>query len=190
MKERHSSVLCAQVGIQAYLLWEKAGKPEGADFTGDAWRTLEEQLASGMSLEQLEKALKDPSPQVLSPSLRTAHFVHGPSPCALIFCTSPLASDTERGLLPKGCMFVSQPSDLFWLEESWCCKPTSSSAEVYNPQSCKAKLLRALCLQCSRMKPRLSRRRLQGQKSPSRRHRRRSRRLRPSRSWARASACA
>ena len=53
-----------QVGIQAYLLWEKAGKPDGADFAGDARKTLEAQLASGMSVEQLEKALKAPSPQV------------------------------------------------------------------------------------------------------------------------------
>ena len=54
-----------QVGIQAYLMWEAAGKPDGADFAGDARRSLEAQLSSGMSVQQLEKSLKEPqAPQV------------------------------------------------------------------------------------------------------------------------------
>ncbi len=56
--------MACQVGIQAYLLWEKAGRPDGADFANDARKTLQQQLASGMSLQQLEKSLKEPSPQV------------------------------------------------------------------------------------------------------------------------------
>ena len=53
----------AQVNIQAYLLWEKAGRPEGADFAADARSTLQAQLASGRSLQELESALKAPEPQ-------------------------------------------------------------------------------------------------------------------------------
>lgn len=51
----------AQVGVQAYLMWEKAGKPEGADFSNDARRSLEQQLASGTSVQDLERLIKAPS---------------------------------------------------------------------------------------------------------------------------------
>lgn len=64
------------MGIQAYLLWEKAGRPDGADFSGDARNTLQQQLASGMSLEQLEKALKEPSPQVATLPKNPCACVH------------------------------------------------------------------------------------------------------------------
>ena len=57
-----------QVSIQAYLLWEKAGRPDGADFAADARATLAAQLAAGMSLQELERALKAPEPQVRMPS--------------------------------------------------------------------------------------------------------------------------
>ena len=64
--------LCAQVTIQAYLMWEKAGRPDGADFAGDARRTLEGQVTGGMSLQDLERALKAPEPQV-TPVLTALH---------------------------------------------------------------------------------------------------------------------
>ena len=52
-----------QVGLQAYLMWEQAGKPDGANFSDDARRQLEQQLQSGKSVQELERALKGPSDQ-------------------------------------------------------------------------------------------------------------------------------
>ena len=52
-----------QVGLQAYLMWEQAGKPDGANFSDDARRQLEQQLQSGKSVHDLERALKGPSQQ-------------------------------------------------------------------------------------------------------------------------------
>ena len=37
-----------QVGVQSYLLWEQAGRPNGADFSQDARRKLEKQLRAGL----------------------------------------------------------------------------------------------------------------------------------------------
>ena len=59
-------MVCWQVNIQAYLLWEKAGRPDGADFAQDARTTLEAQLRSGKSVQDLETALKAPEPKVLA----------------------------------------------------------------------------------------------------------------------------
>ena len=56
-----------QVGVQAYLLWEKAGKPEGADFSKDARKALQEQIERGASIMHLEKSLKAPSPREPEP---------------------------------------------------------------------------------------------------------------------------
>ena len=52
-----------QVGVQSYLLWEQAGKPDGADFSGDARRALEAQLQQGKTVEELERALRAPDAQ-------------------------------------------------------------------------------------------------------------------------------
>ena len=49
-----------QVGLQAYLLWEQAGKPDGANFSNDARSTLEKQLQQGKTIEDLERILKGP----------------------------------------------------------------------------------------------------------------------------------
>ena len=52
-----------QVGLQAYLLWEQAGKPDGANFSNDARSTLEKQLQQGKTVEDLERILKGPPGQ-------------------------------------------------------------------------------------------------------------------------------
>ena len=52
-----------QVGLQAYLLWEQAGKPDGANFSTDARSTLEKQLQQGKTVEDLERILKGPPGQ-------------------------------------------------------------------------------------------------------------------------------
>lgn len=49
-----------QVGLQAYLLWEQAGKPTGANFSNDARSILEKQLQQGKTVEDLERILKGP----------------------------------------------------------------------------------------------------------------------------------
>ena len=56
-----------QVGIQAYLLWEKAGQPQGADFSNDARAALQRQLELGATIEHLEKSLRAPSPKEPEP---------------------------------------------------------------------------------------------------------------------------
>ena len=56
------------MNTQAYLLWEKAGRPDGADFAQDARATLEAQLRSGKSVQDIEAALKAPEPKVTCPS--------------------------------------------------------------------------------------------------------------------------
>lgn len=56
-----------QVGVQAYILWEKAGKPDGADFSNDARGMLQDQLNKGATIEHLEKSLKAPSPKEPEP---------------------------------------------------------------------------------------------------------------------------
>jgi len=45
------------------LIEKQAGRPDGADFGPDARRMLETQLRGGMSIADLEKALKSPQPQ-------------------------------------------------------------------------------------------------------------------------------
>lgn len=45
------------IGVQAYVLWEHAGKPQGADFSGDAKRAIEEKLRNGQTLEQIAQQL-------------------------------------------------------------------------------------------------------------------------------------
>ena len=62
-----------QVNIQAYLLWEQAGRPDGADFAGDARATLKAQLRTGKSIQDLESALKVPEPKVFAPSSLSMH---------------------------------------------------------------------------------------------------------------------
>ena len=54
--------------MQAYLLWEQAGRPEGADFAGDARAALEAQACAGKSVEEIEAAMKAPEAQVLPAS--------------------------------------------------------------------------------------------------------------------------
>ena len=44
-------------------MWEKAGKPQGADFGPDARKALEDQLRRGETLESLERTLRGPTPQ-------------------------------------------------------------------------------------------------------------------------------
>ena len=62
-----ASAWVSQVGIQAYLMWEKAGQPDGADFSNDARKALQEQMEKGATIEHLEKSLKAPSPKEPEP---------------------------------------------------------------------------------------------------------------------------
>ena len=51
------------VGVQAYILWEQAGKPDGADFGVRARELLEGRLRAGESLQDVERSLREPQPQ-------------------------------------------------------------------------------------------------------------------------------
>lgn len=44
------------MAVQAYILWEKAGKPDGADFAGAARDEIHRQLKAGVKLEVRARA--------------------------------------------------------------------------------------------------------------------------------------
>ena len=49
------------VGIQAYILWERAGKPDGADFGDEARREIQRMVTeTGMSFPEIEEHLRNP----------------------------------------------------------------------------------------------------------------------------------
>jgi len=45
------------IGVQAYVLWERAGKPDGADFGVEARRVIEEAARGGLSYEDIAARL-------------------------------------------------------------------------------------------------------------------------------------
>ena len=47
------------VGLKAYLMWEAAGKPDGADFAVKAKEFLANEVVKGKSLEQLENEMRN-----------------------------------------------------------------------------------------------------------------------------------
>lgn len=49
------------VGLAAYLLWEEAGNPDGADFGVQAKALLQEALRSGVALGEVEGRMRDAS---------------------------------------------------------------------------------------------------------------------------------
>lgn len=49
------------------MLWEKAGQPNGADFSDAARKALQAQLDKGATIKHLEKSLKAPSPKEPEP---------------------------------------------------------------------------------------------------------------------------
>ncbi|KAL4422809.1 hypothetical protein ABPG75_009006 [Micractinium tetrahymenae] len=50
------------VGVQPYILWEQAGKPDGADFGDKARQLLEGRLRAGEPLADVERSLRGPQP--------------------------------------------------------------------------------------------------------------------------------
>lgn len=56
-EEIMSSIPDDLVGIQAYLLWESAGKPEGADLSLEARENLAAEILNGKSIEEIRMAL-------------------------------------------------------------------------------------------------------------------------------------
>lgn len=51
------------VNLKAYLMWEAAGKPDGADFGVKARDSLAAEVAQGKSLEKIEEEMRGPQPQ-------------------------------------------------------------------------------------------------------------------------------
>ena len=47
------------MSVQAYILWERAGKPDGADFSGDARRVIGEAVQGGLTYEQVWGEVRD-----------------------------------------------------------------------------------------------------------------------------------
>ncbi|KAF8067212.1 R1 [Scenedesmus sp. PABB004] len=48
------------VAVQAFVMWEQAGKPQGADFGSAARKKIEDKLRSGQTLDEIEWRLKHP----------------------------------------------------------------------------------------------------------------------------------
>uniref|UniRef100_A0A383VC26 Uncharacterized protein n=1 Tax=Tetradesmus obliquus TaxID=3088 RepID=A0A383VC26_TETOB len=48
------------VAVQAFVMWEQAGKPQGADFGAGARKEIEAKLRQGQTLEEIEWRLKNP----------------------------------------------------------------------------------------------------------------------------------
>ncbi|KAK2077624.1 hypothetical protein QBZ16_004470 [Prototheca wickerhamii] len=97
------------INTEAYLLWEAAGKPDGADFGPKARETLREQLRQGRTLADLEKALAAPSADKraggaeLGPSrggrrIDPLRLVNPPAPAPLL--TERRVSAAETPLAP------------------------------------------------------------------------------------------
>ena len=59
-------------------MWEQAGKPDGANFSDDARHQLEQQVQSGKSVQDIERALKGPSDQKAPEGHQLDHKVHTP----------------------------------------------------------------------------------------------------------------
>ncbi|RMZ55539.1 hypothetical protein APUTEX25_000122 [Auxenochlorella protothecoides] len=92
------------VGTQAYLLWEAAGKPDGADFGADARRVLREQLAAGRSVQELEHALGASPPEASQTASQT-----GAPPAS---APAPAQTSEESGLGASRGMRSVDPLDL------------------------------------------------------------------------------
>lgn len=104
-----------QVGVQAYLLWEKAGRPDGADFSNDARQALERQLAGGVSLQDLEQGLRSAAPAPPQEALPQVAPLHAPIPADL----SPLPVSLGSYTLFGGIAQHESKSALIALK-SWC----------------------------------------------------------------------
>ena len=50
------------VGLKAYLMWEAAGKPDGADFSEKARAALVDEIVQGKSMQELEAQIRAPQP--------------------------------------------------------------------------------------------------------------------------------
>ncbi len=46
------------LAVMAYVLWERAGKPQGADFSNDARREIESRVGNGLTYEDIAAQLK------------------------------------------------------------------------------------------------------------------------------------
>jgi alpha-glucan, water dikinase len=49
------------VATQAYVIWERSGKPEGSDFSAQARAELAARVAAGETLQQIENAFNAPA---------------------------------------------------------------------------------------------------------------------------------
>ena len=92
----------AQVGVQAYLLWEQAGKPDGADFADRAKQLLEGRLRAGESVADVERSLRSaqapPQAQQKEPQKQQKQQKQqqAPPPPAAEQALAPEGSRTEK----------------------------------------------------------------------------------------------
>lgn len=68
-----------QLNLQAYLLWEQAGKPEGAEFGNAAREYIQDYVKNGGTLEELETKLSAPLPPSPPPPVQAANVYIGDS---------------------------------------------------------------------------------------------------------------
>lgn len=87
------------INVKAYLLWEDNGRPPGADFGPQARQMLEQELANGASLAQIEAKLKaPPPPRSKTPAARAPAAPAAPPPAP---AAPPPPAKTEIGA-PSG----------------------------------------------------------------------------------------
>lgn len=69
------------VAVQAYVMWEEAGRPQGADYGAPARNLIEDKLRSGMTLAAIEEELQAPKgPQPKREETRKAQPAAGAVP--------------------------------------------------------------------------------------------------------------
>lgn len=59
------------ISLQAYVLWERNHKPHGADFGPQARSMIEDQLREGLTLQEIESRLRNPSKAAGAPPAAT-----------------------------------------------------------------------------------------------------------------------
>eukprot|EP00887_Chlorella_sp_A99_P007269 scaffold2.g7269.t1 len=127
------------IGIQAYVLWEQAGKPDGADFGDAARRKLEDWARSGASWDDIRRELTTPKqapapaapppPRAAAPAAAAAPPPPPPPPPAVVgqsigmrrrnpldlvnLATAPLLSEKHRPAppTPLGALYKAAGAD-------------------------------------------------------------------------------
>ncbi|GIL61955.1 hypothetical protein Vafri_16315 [Volvox africanus] len=87
------------LGVQAYILWERAGKPDGADFSGESRRVITEQLQSGATLEEVARRLNY-TPKTGSSGTTSNGSSQAPTPTSSMDGGAPVPAESRTVVQP------------------------------------------------------------------------------------------